>query len=281
MKVTSVELHPSGSSVVIPLSYRDPSRLQPFNVKDIGGLDADEIVAKYYGVSADSNDLFFNFSMEKRDVVMRIGLNPQFTDNQSYSDLRDILYRAISSSRTGLLDIQFKDGDVVVAVVSGRFTKLVPVHFAKDPEVELTIKSDDPMLKAPNPVDVNVVGLDPSDTVIEDLISTAPHGFVFDLEFDAAHASLVITDPGSGSWSFGITPEGGFLDNDVLHFSSNPKDKQLYIVRGSDTIHLADKIDPGSMWPVIFAAVENHFALSTPATLHWDSISYYPTFWGV
>lgn len=279
MRVTSVELHPARSTTVVVLSYRDPTRGNPYNVKEIDGLDADGIVAKFYGVSANSNEQFYNLSQDKRDIIVRIGLKPVFA-NQSYSDLRDALYKMIASSRTGLIQLQFKNETGVVAVISGWVQKFEAPQFAKEPVVNITIKTDDPMLKAPDPVNVNVAGLDPADTLISDLVSTAPHGLDFQMTFSAATATLAITDPLDPSWSFGVTPAGGFLAGDVLHFSSDPKNKALYIVRGIATIYLADVLTPGSIWPVIFPG-DNHLAFATPANMHWTAISYYPTFWGV
>lgn len=280
MRVTSVELHPAGSTAVQVLSFRDPRRGNPYNVKEITGLDADSIVPKYYGVSGNSNEAFYNLTLEKRDIVMRVQLKPAFA-NQSYSDLRDALYKIIASSRTGLVEIQFKNENGVQATLFGWVRKMESPQFTKTPEVALTFETQDPMLKAPDPVNVVVAGLNTADTNIQDLVSTAPHGFDFTATFTANVASVVITDPlNPTAWSFGVTPDGGFLTGDVLHLSSDPKNKQLYLVRGGVTTYLADKIVSGSVWPVMFPG-DNHFAMTGAASINWTSISYYPTFWGV
>lgn len=279
MRVTGIELHPVGSATAQALSFRNPGRAMSYNVKDITGLDADAIVSKYYGSSGSGNDQFYNLMIEKRDVVMRIGLNPEWA-NASYSELRDDLYKLISSSRTGLIDIWFMNESGVVAVLSGWVTKFESPQFVKSPEVLITVKTKDPMLKALDPVTVSVVGLVPADTNIQDHVSSAPHGFDFTLTFTAAKATLIIGDPHDSSWTFKVTPAGGFLNGDVLHCSSDPNDKKLYVVRAGNTIYLADKIAAGSVWPIIFPG-DNHFSLSTPTNIAWTAISYFPTFWGV
>jgi hypothetical protein len=279
MRVTGIELHPVGSATAQALSFRNPGRAMSYNVKDITGLDADAIVSKYYGSSGSGNDQFYNLMIEKRDVVMRIGLNPEWA-NASYSELRDDLYKLISSSRTGLIDIWFMNESGVAAVLSGWVTKFESPQFVKSPEVLITVKTKDPMLKAFDPVTVSVVGLAPADTNIQDHVSSAPHGFDFTLTFTAAKATLIIGDPGDSSWTFKVTPAGGFLNGDVLHCSSDPNDKKLYVVRAGNTIYLADKIAAGSVWPIMFPG-DNHFSLSTPTNIAWTAISYFPTFWGV
>jgi hypothetical protein len=115
---------------------------------------------------------------------------------------------------------------------------------------------------------------------VQDPVSTAPHGFDFTLAFAADKASLVISDPTNPSWSFVVTPAGGFLDGDVLHFSSDPKNKVLYVTRGVDTVYLADVVGSGSMWPILFSG-DNHLAFSTPDDLALTAISHYLTYWGV
>lgn len=285
MKITSVELHPHNSAFVATLSFRDPSRANPYNVTGMTGLDPDVVVPRFYGTSGTGGGKFYDFTPEKRDIVMLIDLNPQFAVNQSFSDLRDALYKAISSSRSGQMQIQFKDDVGVVAVISGLVTKFETPQFTKKPQVQITISTTDPFLKSPAPVAVAVGGLNPANTNIQDLVSTAPHGFDFVMAFTGAVASLVITDPTVGlpaadQWNFTVTPAGGFLNGDVLTFSSDPQGKQLYMVRGGVTIYLADKVIQGSVWPVIFPG-DNHFAFATPANMHFNSISYYQAYWGV
>lgn len=275
MRVTSVELHPEGSSDICVLSFRDPRRLNPYNVKAIIGLDANEIIPRYYGGSG--NTKFYNLALEKRELVVRVELNPNFKLNESYSSLRDAVYRMISSSRTGVIQVQFKDGETVVAAISGFVSKMEAPHFNKTQEVQLTIQCSDPLLRAPIPVAVDITGLDPATTVIEDVFSTAPHGFEFDVTFVAAATEFTIGDAG---WEFKVSPTGGFQVGDILHLSSEHNAKQVYLTRSAVVTHLADKVTPGSIWPVLFPG-ENTFALSTPTDLSWTAISHRPAYWGV
>lgn len=277
MKLTSVEIHPDGSSQVAVLSFRDPKAQNPYNVKGITGLDAEEIVPRAYGSSGAVK--FYNLALAKRTIVIRIGLNPDFSTG-TYSDLRDALYKMIASSRTGKVQIQFKNDTVAVAAVSGSVAKVEAPQFEKTQEVHITVNCDDPMLKAVDPTVVPIAGLDPALTVITDDVSTAPHGLTFDVTYTAPTASIQITDPDDPTWVFEVIPGGGFLVGDVLHFSSEFNNKALHLIRGAATVYLADVISPGSVWPIIFPGV-NNIALSNAANLGWTDISYYQTYWGV
>ncbi len=101
MRLTSVNIYAPNSNNVINLSFRNPMSQNPYIAKSIVGLDADEITPNFYGISDLSNKKYYNLSLKKRDVVIQIGLNPNFSLGKSYSDLRDDLYKLISSARTG------------------------------------------------------------------------------------------------------------------------------------------------------------------------------------
>jgi len=276
MKITSVELHPDNSTDVAVFSFRDPQRLNPYNVKGIDGLDADAIIPRYYRGSGGSS--LYNFTLEKRQVVIQVQLNPNFANNQSYSDLRDALYKKIASSRTGSVQLQFKNGANVVAVLPGFIAKFESSHFDKTPTVQITINCDEPMLKSPTRVSPTFGPL--SDWTIRDDLSTAPHGFIFDLILNYADSLIEITDPGDASWHFEINPNGGFLVNDHLYFSSETNNKYLYIVRAGNTINLIDAIFPGSVWPVMFPGA-TRLGFSGYSHLTLQTFAWYTTYWGL
>lgn len=278
MKLTSVEIHPNGSSSVLLLSFRDPQALNPFNVETMTGLDAEAIVPKYYGVSGNSK--FYDMALIKRQIVMVVKLNPDFSNNATFSDLRDIVYKAIASSRTGKVQLQFKNGATVVAVTSGFVSKIEAPQFEKKQQVKITIDCDTGMLKALNPTAVPVAGLSPAGFVITDSMSTAPHGFSFDMAVNADTPSIMISDPTDASWFFTVTPVGGFRAGDVLHFSSIFGDKHIYITRSGTTIQLSEVLALYSIWPILFPG-DNHFQFSNPGNLVLNAISYYATYWGV
>lgn len=279
MRVTSVELRPEGSSEVIDLSFRDPRSLNPYQCKSIAPLDADELTPQFYGTSGDSAKKYYQLVQNKREPVVLIGLNPRFggvTEN-SYSELRDRLYRLIQSSRTGIVQIVFKDGDVDVAAIQGTVSKFEASLFTEKPEVQITFDCKDPMLKSLERVQLLSGTTFTSDLIVSDEMSTAVHGFRFQATFLGNESTLVI-DPPSHEWKFDIRPHDGFNTGDILVFSSEPRDKQLYIQRGSTKIYLADVLQPGFVWPIIFPG-ENplHFSHA----LAFSSLDHYVTYWGV
>ena len=281
MRVTSVELRPEGSSEAIELSFRDPKNQDVYQVKSIAPLDADELTPQFYGTSGDSSKRYYNLAAKARQPVVLIGLNPRFggtATESSYSALRDRLYKIIQSSRTGVVWIVFKADSEEVAAISGTVSKVEAAHFTEKPEVQITFNCSDPMLKALNRLEL-VPGdqIFVNDLVIVDPVSTAAHGFRFRVGFLEAFPSIVISPPGN-EWKFDIRPHGGYLMGDWLYFSSENRNKYLYIQRGATKIQLADVIQPGSIWPIIFPG-SNTFHFNKPAV--FTTVDHYPTFWGV
>jgi len=284
MKVTNVDLY-SNNTNVANFSFRDPGARNPYTLQGLWGLDADEIISKFYGNCLASGVQFYSPSVENRDIVLKIALNPQFRNGKTYSDLRDDLYRVISSSRTGLIELRFKDGDATQASISGYVSKFEAPHFEQNPLVQITIKCDDPTLKAVEVYEVPLEFLGENSSVFDGL-STAPHGIDFSLEFVSAATEFIMKDDETTpSWTFEIVPgilgadPAGFAIGDVLYFSSNKESKEVYIVRGEDTYYLADKVQPNSIWPIVFPRY-NTFVVE-PGDVDWKYMKYYPTYWGV
>lgn len=285
MRVTSVELRPEGSSDVIKLSFRDPRSLNPYQCKSIAPLDADELLPQFYGTSGDSTKKYYQMSQKKREPVALIGLNPRFgaPDDNSYSELRDRLYRLIQSSRTGVVHVVFQADDVDVAVISGTVSKIEAAHFTATPEVQITFNCPNPMLQSPSRFllvgDEAHPPVTEDDITIVDEVSTAANGFRFEAEFGAPYSSFIMSPPGgSPEWTFDVRPWGGFLAGDVLHFSSEFRNKYLYIRRSGSTIHLGDAIQANSIWPILFPGTN---AFHTNHPVQWNKIDHYVSYWGV
>lgn len=281
MKVTGVELS-SENANIINFGMSDVSSSDKYLVKSIFGLDADEVIRKFYSFASNSNSKFYNFSLKKREIVFRIVLNPNYSINEDFSEIRDEIYRSISSSRTGLINILFRSGGAAVAQISGYFTKFEVPYFSKVPEVQITINCDDFMLRGYNPVQIDADILGTTNHIyVSDSISTAPHGMTFSIEYTAASSYFKITDDLSNeSWNFVVTPQGGFLTGDVLTISSEYNSRNVSVLRGSTTIPLMDKISTDSAWPLVFPG-SNEFEFYDHTKFDWVYVSYYPAYWGL
>ena len=282
MRVTSVDMYSSASEEAITFSLQNSEPNAQYQARTILGLDAIDIVPKFYGWSLSGANKYYDFTLKPREIVMRIILSPRFKLDESYSDIRDSLYRVISANRTGLVTLHFKSGGTLVSQILGSVVKFEATHFTNLPEVQLTIRCNDPMFKAINPVIFEPEDLDTTNPIlVPDSLSTAPHGFTFQATFHATAASFTIQDAASNpEWKFKVIPDGGFLSGDVLYFSSEHSNKHIYYVRGATTVQLADKIESGSIWPLLFPG-HNEFHFVNLASFNWNSVEYYASYWGV
>ena len=281
MRVTKVSLY-SNNIEAVTFSLNSASDLDQYMVRTMIGLDNEELIPRFYGFSLQTKQKFYDFGLKAREIVIRIVLNPRFHLDESYSDVRDELYRAISSARSGLIALHFNSGGTTVARIFGFITKFEVPHFSPLPEVQLTIRCDDPMFRAINPVTYLPAELKTTNPIIiADSLSTSPHGFQMQVTFKAASPAFTVQDLAANpEWQFKVIPSDGFLINDVLYFSSDYSNKYLYMIRSAVTTHLVDKIQPGSLWPIIFPGATT-FHFPEIANFNWNKLEYYAAYWGV
>jgi hypothetical protein len=282
MRLTSVDLYSPNFSETITFSLRDVDSSDKYMVRGIVGLDAEDIIPKFYGFGISSNSRFYNFGLKAREIAIRVVLNPHFHIDESYSDIRDSLYRAISATRTGQIVLHFKSGGTIVAKIMGFITKFEVPYFSEIAEVQLTIRCDDPMFRAINPVRYEPQDIKTTNPLIlPDSLSTAPHGFSMQMTFKAASPAFTVQDDlVEPEWKFKVIPSGGFVAGDVLYFSSDFSNKYLYMMRGTVNTPLIDKIEPTSVWPIIFPGA-NTIQIPEIATFDWNAMEYYAAYWGV
>jgi hypothetical protein len=282
MRVTTVTLYAVPGQEVITFSLRDADPRAQYVIRNMVGLDAEELIPKFYGSGLYTKPKFFDFGLKAREIVVRIVLNPRIRIDESYSDIRDELYRAISSTRTGQVTLHFNSGATTVSRISGFITKFEVPYFTQLPEVQITIRCDDPMFRAINPIEFESTDMKTTNPIIiADSLSTAPHGFCMEVTFKAAAPSFTVQDvPTNPEWIFKVVPSGGFLVGDALYFSSEFANKYLYMVRSGVTTYLTDRIQPNSIWPIIFPGA-NTFHFVDIASFNWNEVDFYPAYWGV
>lgn len=285
MKISTVSLYSNKKEgaeelFTFSLSQSDPDAL--YMVREMSGLDADELIPRFYGFSQYTKDKYYDFVMKPRTIVLRLVLNPRFSLDETYSDIRDNLYRSISAVRNGSVVLHFNYMGTTVARVYGFITKFEVPYMTPLPEVQLSIRCDDAVFRAINPVIYDSTELRKTNPIIiGDNLSTAPHGFQFELTFKANMYTFTIQDAQiNPEWTFRIIYSSGFKIGDVLHFSSDYANKYLYIVRGASTIHLIDKIHTESLWPILFPG-SNSFWFLDIGNFDWNSVQYYAAYWGV
>lgn len=262
-----------------------------YHVKQIFGLDADGIVRKFNGYGKTSGKRRYEYSYPDRVLTFRAKLNPNFAINESYSEIRDEMYRAIAANANGTITISFRKGGVLFAQAQGHITKFEAPYTSAEPEIQITIECEKGIFKAPSPIIIDVndwLSLpDPGSTItFADNLSTAPHGLRMNVHFTSFTTSFKVADSSiNPEWEFEIIPpNGGFDEDEKLFISSEFNDQQVLYGAVSALEPNQPKMDwvvPGSVWPIIFPKSNTLYIQGWPFDFFKFTIEYYPSYWGL
>lgn len=277
MKFDSIEVLPASDELGMLLNFEDPNGESPYQVLEIEDLDAGDLLKSYYARGQSSGKKFFNFSLPKREPVIKVGLNPRLGEDETVSSLRDDIYRMISSTRDGTIWLRFMDGDNEVAVLTGTIGSVEPSLFDKRPTVDIRLECDDPILRATTKTEIDMPDTATDEVAFLDLYSTAPHGLFFVATFEADASNLTITDS-SGDWFFTVTPKDGFDRGDEIWFAGEANTRSITRFRKGKAYPLADVVAKNSVWPIVFP-LSNEFLFNH--ALKFASLGHFPAYWGV
>jgi hypothetical protein len=300
MRVTSIDLYSDRFEENLRFSLQHASPFDKYMIRQIVGLDAEELIPKFSGFGRQftkPRKKFFDFTMPPREVAMRVALNPNFANNESYSDVRDELYKMVSATLTGEVIIYFNAGATAVAQLNGFITKFENAYFNALPETQITIRCEDPMMRGVAPIIYDVDDDAYPDPIIvdgflqaPDTLSTAPHGFAFNGIYTAAGSGSVegssqfrLRDTAVRAdceWEFVFSGGTGFLTGDTLSFSSEIGEKELSGVLAGTPLSLVDRITTLSTWPTLFPG-QNSIFFGHHDVFQIKHVEYYPAYWGV
>lgn len=285
MSVNRLRLRSDKLGEIFTLNLFGTGTPQKYRLRAATGLDADDISPVTYGNGLNSGSRFYTMSLEPRSIVMRIGLNPDVGTGESFQNLRDRVYRAISAGRKPQINFDLMEDSVVKATVEGFITHVEASSFTAQPEVQVTVSCPYPLFTgsevATTSPSVSGEGL----LTIDDTTGTAPTGFQMVVDITNPLSSWGFTDAIDGDWYFNIIYN--FLVGDVLYLNTQPGSLEVYVTRFNpglgtyENISLGDRVATDSLWPVLFPGV-NYYQISAPTGLYSiTSLAYSPKFWGV
>lgn len=304
MNIDAIQLWAAAESVLAAthfatFSLNQTHPTESYILRQAVGLDVESVVPQVYGGYSNPNgvgDTFRHMAFKPREIAMRVKLNPQWASGETPSSLRSSLYRMISYSRSGMVELRFMLAGTSVAYIQGFITKLESSLFSDETEVSITISCPFPFLQGSNLVSLTT-GLDAPDVTLTDDISSAPHGFKMKITIvDQYDTPFRIYQRYGGSGTDDVSApfiiDKQFQANDVIYFSSIGNNKYLYFTRGLTTKHITDKIRKNSIWPIMFPGTTKlYFRFAgtdpdpgdawNPDDITIDYITYRHHFWGL
>lgn len=280
MNVTGVSIY-ANNVKLFQFDFRGTVDEPSYQIKKMLGLDADELIPKFYAFST-TGKKYYDIALKPRVISILLKLNPNWSLGETHSSLRDDLYKMISLSRISEIELRFLDGVTETAKIFGFVTKFEAPPFVKNADVTITMRCADPVIRGLTTVELLDADLnDTNPVLVTDTQSTAPHGFDLKITITGALSEFVIQDTAtSPEWKFRIVPAAAFASGDILHISSQFGKKHVYMIRSSVTTHLLDKVDTLAVWPIIFPGA-NSFHFVQVATFDWNYLRYDASHWGV
>jgi len=265
----------SDPTAYVDLALNSTAGENGYILKRHEGLDPSETITFTEGFGPGGSPV--NTSRpEKKEIVLHVG----FVAGQAgtYSELRDRLYRMMSRS----VRILLMSGETILAEITGWIRSFDVELASNQPDAQLTIKCDDGFFVSPTQIAVPTAGLSKSIPIINGIIGTAPASFYMAVVMTSNAALFGVNNnagvDGGDPWHF--TVGYPFLTGDHVAIQTEFNNRSVIRTRSSVALDITSYLQPGSTWPSLYPGEENKFYLWVSA-FNWDSISYYPKYWGV
>lgn len=254
----------------------------PVQIRNIEGLGPVKSEIASAAFATGRGDLFQGSSTGKRNIVLTLGLNPDWS-SQTLMALRQILYRYFMPENWS--KFTFISDELPTVYINGVVESVEPNIFSEDPEMQVSI-----ICPKPDFIDVSTTLIHgTTDSALEvaiPYIGTAPTGFEIRVEASDTVTTytgdvIVSNHVGDLAQSFGVravTVNG----TKYLKVNTVRTQRQVYNVRVSDgvVVNIMAKMDRNVIWPE-FNSGENVLVVGTAtAGLDW-TLGYFNRFGGL
>jgi hypothetical protein len=269
MKFTKIRVN-GLTAVDLPIVNALPSDV--YILKNVDGLGPPEVDVSIAD-TLNAGGYYQGRRPQSRQIVMKIGLNPDFSAGQTASDLRASLYGMLTPGAADNLTIQIMDGAVVLVQTQGYVAKMEINPFSKDPEVQVTIDCVGWYLEAPN-----LLYVAPASKAVPAILTgpgAAPSGIHLEVIFTTNLSSWTLTNAAGKK----MLVTYAFLTNDKLAIDTRPGARGIWLTRGGVTTNIIYALSTDSTWLMLHGG-NNEFTTSS-ASFNWGDVYYLPQYWGI
>jgi hypothetical protein len=227
---------------------------------------------------------FQNRQPQNKQIVLTVGLNPDWDTGQDASDLRELLYAYLVPSYTAGMSVVLRLAGADVVMIDGYVSKIEPNPFAKDPQCQVTIDCLGPYFRAPTKTLVGSLGSLSKTAPVISYPGTAPTGLFIQIVFTGTQNGWEIrTNPAGRSMDISgpAAPATDFLVGDRLYIQTEPGSRYVHWKKsGFGETSLLWMLDAGSDWLSLFKG-NNAFTIIGGTAFTWEEISFTAKYWGV
>lgn len=268
MYFTKIRLN--GLSVVdLPIVDAKPSDV--YILKNADGLGPPEVDVSIVN-TLNAGGFYQGRRPQPREIVLHIGLNPNYAVEQTVSDLRQSFYGMMTPGAADIVKIELMDDDTSLVYTEGYVKKLEIAPFSKTPELQMTLSCLQQYFRAPAYLYIDP---GPQANPLIDNIGTAPAGFHMDVVFTAALTSWTLTDS-LGKKMLITYP---FAIGDTLMLDTRPGFRSIKVKRASVITNIIYALSADSVWHMLHGG-DNIFTTSS-AAFTWGDVYYLPQYWGI
>jgi hypothetical protein len=264
------------STITFPITAALPSdRYILKNADGLGPPPVDVTIAD----ALTSGGVYQGRRPQSREVVLTVGLNPNYSSGQTASDLRAELYGLLTPGSADIVHIELldgsnaSDGTDVLAMTDGYVSKLEIRPFSQTPEVQITIPCLQPYLEAPTILYVEPGGSKLAPELVNS--GTAPTGFHMEIVFTSSVNSWALLDANGRKMAF----DYNFGTADKLVFDTRPGKRGVWLVKDGVTTNIIYALSTDSKWFMLYGGI-NAFTASSSA-YDWGDVYFQAQYWGV
>lgn len=262
----------------------------------VGALPSDKFVLKGFdGLGPTEVDVSISRSFngrgtyqgrqpQSREGTVRIGLNPDWSSDQTADELREEIYGLLTPPRHSDFVTLYVVDDREVYPNETRATarcwvkrcEIVP--FSEEPEVQVTLSFLESYLEAPALLSYDPDGAQAPLEIVN--LGTAPSGLLLNVTFTGPATFFEFTDS-LDNVLLHVTHD--FVNGDLLHIDNRPGSQEIYVFNSGTFTkkNLAGSLWADSDWIFLLGGMNHINGEASLPNWEWGAIQYRPLFQGI
>lgn len=284
MKMTKLRLV-GATNVDLPIIGADASG--PFVFKGADGLGPPDIVVNI-GTTTQEGGIYQNRKAQNRQVIIRVGLQPEFDTGQTSEELRTTLYGLLTPRFGQLIRMEVWDDNagVLIAQTEGHFSKFEPAIFAKETEVQLTLDTTSPYLNSPSLLfQIPAEGVTGAKTWFDvENIGSAPSGFMMAINLTSTFTGPITINDNGGPTGQLISVSRAWTAGDQFILDTRPGQRGVWRKpsgSGAVVSVLNDMDSLNSEWLQLYSGTNRLWINNINFDWVAPGFGHTPAYWGV
>lgn len=211
-----------------------------------------------------------------RQVVMLIGLVPNYAAGETVEGLRENLY-SMYSPVIGYTTLKIMDDSTELAYTTGYVSNIEISPFSADPLVQITLDCIQSYFQYPSVIQTDLSSQTTQNLVLQN-IGSAPVGFKLEQTLSSVPGALVKLIDSDAFDTKAIQLEYTFLVNDYIIIDTRKGSRDILLGRDGSYTSIIDAMTDDSTWLYLKKGANNF--VSTAGSV-WVSYDYTPQYLGV